>query len=76
MRELVRFIQSYRKEIKLNPGDKIRLKIKTNNPEIVKKFSDYIQKITNTVQLDFADSIEEGKEIDIDNVKFVIKIKR
>lgn len=76
MRELVRFIQNYRKEIKLNPGDKIRLKIKTNNPKAVKKFADYIKKITNTSELDFADNLDDGKDIDIDNTKFVVKIRK
>jgi isoleucyl-tRNA synthetase len=76
MRELVRFIQAYRKEIKLNPGDKIRLSIKTDKPELVKKFTDYIQKITNASALELSDGEQDGKDIDIDNVKFVVKIKR
>jgi len=76
MRELVRFIQSYRKESKLNPGDKIKLKIKTSNPELVKKFSEYIQKITNATSLELSDGEDGGKDISIDNVKFVVKLKK
>ncbi|MFW5887527.1 MAG: class I tRNA ligase family protein, partial [Bacteriovoracia bacterium] len=76
VRELVRFIQAYRKESKLKPGDKIKLRIKTSNPELVKKFSDYIQKITNAVALELSDDGQGGKDIDIDNVKFVVKIKK
>jgi len=76
IRELVRFIQSYRKEIKLSPGDKIQIKIKTDKPELVKKFADYIQKITNATSLDLSGDTQDGKDIDIDNVKFVVKIRR
>jgi len=76
MRELVRFIQSYRKEIKLNPGDKIKIQIKTNKPEMVKKFADYIQKITNATSLDLSADTQDGKDIDIDNVKFAVKIRK
>ena len=76
MRELVRFIQSYRKEIKLNPSDKIRLSIKTDKPELVKKFADYIQKITNASALEFSNEADDGKDINIDNVKFIVKIRK
>ena len=76
VRELVRFIQNYRKDINLKPGDKIKIQIKTGNRELIKKFAKYIQKITNASALDFSDFDEDGKDIDIDNVKFVVRIKK
>jgi isoleucyl-tRNA synthetase len=76
MRELVRFIQNYRKDMNLKPVDKIKIQIKTDNRELIKKFAEYIQKITNATALDFSDVDEEGKGISIDNIKFVVKIER
>ncbi len=75
VRELVRFIQSYRKELKLHPADKIKIQIKTSNIDLIKKFDNYIKKIVNAKKIDFADSVL-GKDFDINNIKFIIKIKR
>ena len=75
VRELVRFIQAYRKESNLHPNDKIKLRISTKNKALIKNFRDYIRKVTNANSIDFADD-KEGKSFEIDNAKFIVRIKK
>lgn len=74
-RELIRFIQTYRKEINLHPGDKIKIQVKTTDKKLIQKFSEYIKKITNASQIELFDK-EEGKDFEINKVKFFIKIRK
>ncbi|MDO8627186.1 MAG: hypothetical protein Q7K42_01860, partial [Candidatus Diapherotrites archaeon] len=48
LRELTRHIQDKRKQLKLNPGDKVELNISCSDPEFLKKFKKEIEEDTNT----------------------------
>ncbi len=73
-RELVRNIQDLRKKAGLKPQDKIELVIETdkNGEEFVEKFESEIKKGTNTTSIKFSEN--NGEEIKIDELKFIIKI--
>ncbi len=61
-RELVRFVQSIRKNKGLDPEDKIGIKIKTGEKgkKIIEKFGIELRQITNISNLDFSDDMEEN----------------
>ena len=75
-RELVRSIQDLRKKSGLNPQDKINLEIETDEAgeKFIKNFKNEIKKGTNSVEIKFAQT--EGEEIEIDELKFKIEVKK
>ena len=75
-RELVRGIQELRKKSGFNPQDKINLIIETNETgeKFIKDFENEIKKGTNSVEIKFAQT--EGEEIEIDELKFKIEVKK
>ncbi|MBU4224163.1 isoleucine--tRNA ligase [Patescibacteria group bacterium] len=74
MRELVRNIQDLRKKAGLMPGQEIDLVVETdyNGEKLIKKFESEIKKGTNTALIEFSEN--DGEEIKIEELKFIIKI--
>lgn len=76
-RELIRGIQELRKQEKLNPGDLVSLKIKTdaNGQALVKKFETEIKKTTGLKSIAF-ETLEGGAVVKVDELNFELKINR
>jgi isoleucyl-tRNA synthetase len=72
-RDLIRHIQSLRKEEKLTPTDLVSLEVGTDKEgeELIDKFKEYIQK---TAQLKDIQLGEGEKEVKVDNISFRLKI--
>ncbi len=77
-RELVNRIQNIRKDSGFEVTDKIKVKIKRdgNLEEAVLKNEDYIKSETLTDDLVFADALENGTEIEFDDIKTMILISK
>jgi isoleucyl-tRNA synthetase len=75
MRELLRGIQEFRKQEKLNPNDIIYLKIKTDSAgrDLVKKFEADIKKPAGIKNISF-ENVEEGTVVKVDDLSFELKI--
>ena len=73
-REFVRGVQDVRKEENKKPDEIITLIIQTddNGKELINKWNKEISKIVGAKEIIFRDN--NGKEINIDNLKFIIKI--
>ncbi|MEW5907967.1 MAG: isoleucine--tRNA ligase [Patescibacteria group bacterium] len=76
IRELLRNIQDLRKKSGLIPQDKIGLIIETgkNGEKLINKFEKEIKKGTNTNTIEF--SPNDGGEVEFDELKFKIEIKK
>jgi len=77
-RELVNRIQNLRKDSDLNVTDKITVNIK-NEEKINKAVQEnltYIKRETLSQNITFADLIEDGREVEFDDIKTVITIKK
>ncbi|MEK7669374.1 MAG: class I tRNA ligase family protein [Patescibacteria group bacterium] len=74
VRGLIRAIQELRKQKNLTPSDAIELLVETNDAgkEFINSFAEEIKKPTNVSKINFAEN--EGEEIEIDKVKYKIKI--
>ncbi|MBF4486168.1 isoleucine--tRNA ligase [Flavobacterium sp. CSZ] len=77
-RELVNRIQNIRKDSGFEVTDKIKVKIKRNGilEEAILKNIDYIKSETLTDELVFVDSLENGTEIEFDDIKTMILISK
>ncbi|SHG64901.1 isoleucine--tRNA ligase [Flavobacterium defluvii] len=77
-RELVNRIQNIRKDSGFEVTDKIKVQIKRNSTleEAVSKNEDYIKSETLTDNLVFADALENGTEIEFDDIKTMILISK
>ncbi|WP_433814108.1 isoleucine--tRNA ligase [Flavobacterium johnsoniae] len=77
-RELVNRIQNIRKDSGFEVTDKIKVQIKRdgNLEEAVLKNEDYIKSETLTDDLVFADALENGTEIEFDDIKTMILISK
>ncbi|PXY40259.1 isoleucine--tRNA ligase [Flavobacterium cheongpyeongense] len=77
-RELVNRIQNIRKDSGFEVTDKIKIQIKRNGllEEAVSKNEGYIKSETLTDSLTFADNLENGTEIEFDDIKTVILISK
>lgn len=77
-RELVNRIQNIRKDSGFEVTDKIKVQIKRdgNLEEAVLKNEDYIKSETLTDDLVFADVLENGTEIEFDDIKTMILISK
>jgi isoleucyl-tRNA synthetase len=77
-RELVNRIQNIRKDSGFEVTDKIKVQIKRGGllEEAVSKNEDYIKSETLTDSLTFADALENGTEIEFDDIKTVILISK
>ncbi len=77
-RELVNRIQNIRKDSGFEVTDKIKVQIKRNGPleEAVSKNEDYIKSETLTDNLVFVDALENGTEIEFDDIKTLILISK
>ena len=77
-RELVNRIQNLRKDSDLNVTDHIDISIQNDN-NIVKAVEEnltYIKRETLTENITFANQIENGREIEFDDVHTVITLKK
>ncbi len=76
-RELIRSIQELRKQEKLNPGDAVSLKVKTNasGQDLIRKFETEIRRTTLVRAVTFGEVIE-GMKLNIDGLDFELKIVR
>ncbi len=74
-REVIRFIQSMRKKMKLNPEDKIKLIINAekSSQRIIDKFTREIKEVVNAIDIKFAEN--SGEELSFSNHKFTIAIE-
>ncbi|MBE8727335.1 isoleucine--tRNA ligase [Flavobacterium hungaricum] len=77
-RELVNRIQNIRKDSGFEVTDKIKVQLKRNDllEEAVLKNQDYIKSETLTDDLTFADVLENGTEIEFDDIKTMILISK
>ncbi|WP_281231579.1 isoleucine--tRNA ligase [Flavobacterium gelatinilyticum] len=77
-RELVNRIQNIRKDSGFEVTDKIKVQIKRDGilEEAVSKNEDYIKSETLTDSLTFADALENGTEIEFDDIKTMILISK
>ncbi|QLC67129.1 isoleucine--tRNA ligase [Flavobacterium sp. LPB0248] len=77
-RELVNRIQNIRKDSGFEVTDKIKVQIKRNGilEEAVSKNEDYIKSETLTDELVFADVLENGTEIEFDDIRTIILISK
>jgi len=77
-RELVNRIQNIRKDSGFEVTDKIKVQLKRDGllEEAVSKNEDYIKSETLTEDLVFADVLENGTEIEFDDIKTVILISK
>lgn len=77
-RELVNRIQNIRKDSGFEVTDKIKVQIKRNGllEEAILKNEDYIKSETLTDDLVFVDALENGTEIEFDDIKTVILISK
>ncbi|MHC0446721.1 isoleucine--tRNA ligase [Flavobacterium sp. 3-218] len=77
-RELVNRIQNIRKDSGFEVTDKIKVQIKRNGilEEAVSKNEDYIKSETLTDDLVFADALENGTEIEFDDIRTIILISK
>jgi len=77
-RELVNRIQNIRKDSGFEVTDKIKIQIKRNGllEEAVSKNEDYIKSETLTDDLVFVDALENGTEIEFDDIKTLILISK
>jgi isoleucyl-tRNA synthetase len=77
-RELVNRIQNIRKDSGFEVTDKIKVQIKRNSilEDAVSKNEDYIKSETLTDNLVFVDALENGTEIEFDDIKTMILISK
>ncbi|WPO79826.1 isoleucine--tRNA ligase [Flavobacterium sp. KACC 22761] len=77
-RELVNRIQNIRKDSGFEVTDKIKVKIKRDGilENAVSKNEDYIKSETLTDELVFADTLENGTEIEFDDIRTIILISK
>ncbi|KAF2331150.1 isoleucine--tRNA ligase [Flavobacterium ginsenosidimutans] len=77
-RELVNRIQNIRKDSGFEVTDKIKVQIKRNGilEDAVSKNKDYIKSETLTDELVFADTLENGTEIEFDDIRTIILISK
>jgi isoleucyl-tRNA synthetase len=77
-RELVNRIQNIRKDSGFEVTDKIKVQIKRSGllEEAILKNEDYIKSETLTEDLIFVDALENGTEIEFDDIKTVILISK
>ena len=77
-RELVNRIQNIRKDSGFEVTDKIKVQIKRSGllEEAILKNEDYIKSETLTDDLVFVDALENGTEIEFDDIKTVILISK
>ncbi|MNX79438.1 Isoleucine--tRNA ligase [compost metagenome] len=77
-RELVNRIQNIRKDSGFEVTDKIKVQIKRSGllEEAILKNEDYIKSETLTDDLIFVDALENGTEIEFDDIKTVILISK
>ncbi|MDR1757223.1 MAG: isoleucine--tRNA ligase [Culturomica sp.] len=77
-REFINRIQNLRKESNFDVTDKIRLYIRKHpeTDEAVQNFGSYIKSQVLAEQIELSDTIEEGKEVEIDEIVTVIKIEK
>lgn len=72
-RDLIRFIQSMRKEAKLQPEDLIALTIQTSDEgqKIANEFEREIKSVVNAKKINFAEN--DGQKLSLDGLEFVVK---
>ncbi len=77
-RELINRIQNIRKDSDFDVTDKVNVEIENNNEleEAVKENENYIKNETLTNSLVFSETINNGTEIEFDNIKTKIKINK
>ncbi|MDQ8010941.1 MAG: isoleucine--tRNA ligase [Flavobacterium nitrogenifigens] len=77
-RELVNRIQNIRKDSGFEVTDKIKVQIKRDGilEDAVSKNEDYIKSETLTDELVFADTLENGTEIEFDDIRTIILISK
>lgn len=77
-RELVNRIQNIRKDSGFEVTDKIKVQIKRNGilEDAVSKNEDYIKSETLTNELVFVDALENGTEIEFDDIRTIILISK
>jgi isoleucyl-tRNA synthetase len=77
-RELVNRIQNIRKDSGFEVTDKIKVQLKRNGilEEAILKNEAYIKSETLTSDLVFVDEIENGTEIEFDNIKTMLLISK
>ncbi|MFC4478024.1 isoleucine--tRNA ligase [Flavobacterium chungangensis] len=77
-RELVNRIQNIRKDSGFEVTDKIKVQIKRNGilEDAVSKNEDYIKSETLTDELVFVDALENGTEIEFDDIRTIILISK
>jgi isoleucyl-tRNA synthetase len=77
-RELINRVQNLRKDSGLEVTDKIKLSIEKNSilEQAVQSNEQYIKNETLTAELQFVNSIENGIEIEFDEVKTKILIEK
>jgi len=75
-RELLRFVQSLRKDANLNPEDSVTLFVDTDEAgkEIVNIFESDLKKTAGVKEIVFGN--KEGDEINTGNVSFVVSVKK
>lgn len=76
MRDFIRFVQELRKEMNLNPHERVTLVVQTDTAgqELLKKFEKEISKVTGATQITFENNT--GKSVDIGELKFVVSIQK
>lgn len=75
-RELLRFVQSLRKDANLNPEDSVTLFVDTDEAgkEIVNTFESDLKKTAGVKEIVFVK--KEGSEINTGNVSFIVSVKK
>lgn len=71
VRDIIRLIQSQRKDAKLNPNDLVALSIHIENPELIEKHEEEIMRATNLNKIQFEEN--DGQELKV--LDSIVRIK-
>ncbi|MEZ4102970.1 MAG: class I tRNA ligase family protein [Candidatus Paceibacterota bacterium] len=75
-REVLRFVQSLRKDADLNPEEKVYLFVDTdkNGKAIIQKFEDELKRVAGVTSISFEEN--NGQELSLDDLVFKVSIKK
>lgn len=79
VRELARHINDGRKTLGVQPGDKVRVTIQSDEPVItgmIERYGDDIKKAGHAIALEIKPAVENGTAIEIGNKPLVLKVER
>jgi isoleucyl-tRNA synthetase len=78
-RDLVNRIQNIRKDSNFDVQDKIKVQIQQSQDlvnQAIVRFKDYISTETQAVSLDVVPSVANGQEVELDELKLVVRVER